>query len=40
MNYISTQGNLRFALQQEEELQLTKFLMNCAASAVFWVDQI
>jgi PAS domain S-box-containing protein len=39
MNYISTQGNLRFTLQPEEELQLTKFLMNCAVDAVFWVDR-
>jgi len=39
MNYISTQRNLRFTLQPEEELQLTKFLMNCAADAVFWVDR-
>jgi len=39
MNYISTQGNLRFTLQPEEELPLIKFLMNCAADAVFWVDR-
>jgi PAS domain S-box-containing protein len=37
-NYISEQRNPRFMLQPEEELQFTKFLMDRAADAVFWVD--
>lgn len=37
-NCISTQNNLRFRLQPEEELQFSKFLMDRAADAVFWVD--
>ena len=36
-NCTSDQGNLRFRLQPEEELQLTKFLMDRAPDAVFWV---
>ena len=35
---ILNQRNSQVMLQPEEELQLTKFLMDRAADAVFWVD--